>query len=190
MSPVASRTVVRWLGVTQVPTSGRTAMRARRWVQEPPATTGDPGLATAVRSDTEDIVLARLALDVGREIVALLGEVGLAMIALGETVVGDVKHAPLLPRKVRPRAMRHVAVEEDDVACPHRQGLEGEAGHVGRLQRSPFGPEQPAAVLAGRDFKAAILQRRIVDRDHHSNEERGVFAPPRLLVLMRLEAVA
>ena len=32
--PVTSRAVVRWLGVTGPPTSGRTIMRDKRWVQD------------------------------------------------------------------------------------------------------------------------------------------------------------
>src|SRR5262245_13174002 len=36
--PVASRIVVRWLGVTPVPTRGRTNRRARRWLQDVPIT--------------------------------------------------------------------------------------------------------------------------------------------------------
>src|SRR6185312_1102331 len=41
-NPVTSRSVVRWLGVTPVPTNGRTRMRAKRWLQEVPITASVP----------------------------------------------------------------------------------------------------------------------------------------------------
>src|SRR5262245_1915521 len=41
-TPVTSRSVVRWLGVTPDPTNGRTSRRARRCVQDVPITTSLP----------------------------------------------------------------------------------------------------------------------------------------------------
>src|SRR5579872_6772324 len=99
--------------------------RARRWVHEPPAMTGEPDCATILDlSDAEDIALTGLALDVGREISAFLGKIALAMIALGEAVIGDVEDPAWLAGEVRQRAVRHVAVEKYDVAGSSGQRLE------------------------------------------------------------------
>src|SRR4051794_12574290 len=110
--PLISRSVVRWLGVTGVSTSGRMVQRAILWVQDDPT----PPVGFSFISDAEDVGLARLALDIGREVLVLVGVVALAMIAVRPPVPGDVEDAPALAREVRSRSVRRVAVEEDDVA--------------------------------------------------------------------------
>src|SRR5260221_383391 len=175
---------------TAGPSSGRTVRRARPWVQEPGPLPGADGAAarppSRCGSDAEDIILARLALDVGREVPPLLGEIMRAVIALAGTVIGDVEDAARTAGEVGLRAVRHIAVEEDDVAGAGRQRLELEPRHVLRRQRLPFRPQHAAAMLAGGDLEAAILGGGPVDPPHRGAEQRGRDPPTRPLVFVRL----
>src|SRR5206468_120784 len=117
----------------------------------------------ASRSDAEDIMLSWFALDVGREIVALLGEVPLTMIALARPVIGDIEDTARAVAEVRLRAVRNIAVEKDHVARARRQRRQLEARHVPCRQRLPFRPKHAPPVLSGSDLETAILGGRVVD---------------------------
>jgi hypothetical protein len=56
-------------------------------------------------------------------------------------------------------------------------------------ERLPLAKEL-AAMVAGDELKAAVLERRLVDADRDRDEVTGIALPAGLGILMRLEAVA
>src|ERR1700677_3674965 len=93
--------------------------------------------------DTEAILHAGQALNVGRETRALVRIVGNSMVAVRCAVVGHVEDSPWVRSQVRPGSMGDVAVEEHDVALASRDGQQFEACHLLRGERLPFATDQP-----------------------------------------------
>jgi len=107
-----------------------------------------------------------------------------------KTVVGDVEHAATLTGEVRRRGVRCVGIEEHDVAGlgRHRTGIH--AAHVVGGEGRPLIADESPRVVSRGQLQAPVPRGGGIDADHRGDEQVGVGAPARLLVLMGLEAVA
>src|ERR1700733_7660951 len=112
------------------------------------------------------------------------------MVSVRCTVVGNIEDAPLFRGQISRGCVKKKTVEEHDIPRPCRDRHQLEAGHLGSSERLPLTANQSALAGAVRNFQAAILKGRRIDRYQRGDELRCVTRPSCLLILMRLETRA